>query len=114
MPHFILDCSAEILETHPELYIAGKIHAVAVESGLFDVQDIKVRINPYATYLVGGKRELFMHVFASVMEGRNTEQKAALSRSTVQMLAVMFPDVKYIAMSISEFEKAVYCNRNML
>lgn len=114
MPHFVLDCSAEILDTHPEPYIAERIHAVAAESGLFNIEDIKVRINPYATYLVGGKREPFMHVFASVMEGRSTGQKAALSRSTVQCLAVMFPNVKYIAMSISEFEKAVYCNRNML
>ncbi len=114
MPHFILDCSAEILEVHPELYIAEQIHAVAAASGLFDIQDIKVRVNPYGRYLVGGKHEPFMHVFSSIMQGRSTGQKAVLSRSVVQMLSGMFPDVKYIAMSVSEFEEAVYCNRDML
>jgi 5-carboxymethyl-2-hydroxymuconate isomerase len=114
MPHFILDCSAELLDAHSELYIAEQIHVVAAGSGLFDIQDIKVRFNPYVRYLVGGKHELFMHVFSRIMQGRSTEQKTALSRSVVQMLSGMFPDVTYIAMSISEFEEAVYCNRSML
>ena len=108
MPHFVVDCSVEILESHSEEYIAEQIHLVAVASDLFDIGDIKVRINPYSQYSVGGKRELFIHVFSSIMQG------AKLSQSVVERLVAMFPHVPNIAMNISEFEKAAYCNRSML
>ena len=114
MPHFILDCSAEVLEQHTRETIAERVHDVVASSGLFELRDIKVRLNPYDQYLVGGKKELFIHVFASVMQGRTVEQRAALSRSVVAKLTVLFPDVSNIAMNVSEFEKATYCNRSML
>ncbi|WP_191601512.1 5-carboxymethyl-2-hydroxymuconate Delta-isomerase [Marinomonas algicola] len=114
MPHFKIDCSVELLESHSEEYIAEQIHLVAMASGLFDSSDIKVRVNPYNKYLVGGKRELFIHVFSNIMEGRTTEQRAMLSQSVVGKLVTMFPHVSNIAMDVSEFEKATYCNRSML
>ncbi|MDP5144704.1 5-carboxymethyl-2-hydroxymuconate Delta-isomerase [Rheinheimera baltica] len=114
MPHFVVDCSVEILESHSEEYITEQIHLVAVASDLFDIGDIKVRINPYSKYSVGGKRELFIHVFSSIMQGRTTEQRAKLSQSVVERLVAIFPHVPNIAMNISEFEKATYCNRSML
>jgi len=111
MPHFIIDCSAEILNSHPEAILLKEIHAIAAESGLFELNDIKVRINPYKEYLVGGKHELFIHVFSSIMQGRTVAQKAALSKAVVEKLITMFPDVPNIAMNVSEFEKATYRNR---
>lgn len=114
MPHFIVDCAVEVLESHAEEYIAEQVHLVAVASGLFDIRDIKVRVNPYDKYLVAGKRELYMHVFASIMQGRTTEQRAALSKAVVERLVDLFPQVPSIAMNVSEFEKATYCNRRML
>jgi 5-carboxymethyl-2-hydroxymuconate isomerase len=113
MPHFIVDCSVEVLESHSEEYIAEQIHSVAVASDLFDISDIKVRVNPYSKYLVEGKRKLFIHVFTSIMQGRTTEQRAKLSQSVVEKLVAMFPHVPNIAMNVSEFEKATYFNRSM-
>ena len=113
MPHFILDCSEDILDLHAEEIIIQQVHQMALSSGLFDEQDIKVRINLYQKYLVGGKRESFIHVFSSIMQGRTVEQKARLSRSIVETLVTLFPATPNIAMNVSEFEKATYCNRNM-
>ena len=48
------------------------------------------------------------------MEGRSIEQKANLSKKIVQELALMFPTVPNIGTNIIDFEKATYCNRNML
>jgi len=113
MPHFILDCSESILETHPENEILEQVHLVAKSTALFDEGDIKVRINSYKKYLVGGKQEDFIHVFAYIMEGRSTEQKADLSKRVVQKLVSMFPGVSKIAMNVCDFEKATYWNRWM-
>ena len=114
MPHFILDCSEGILETQSEEKIIQQVHIVADSTQLFNEGDINVRVNIYKQYSVGNKKEDFIRVFANIMEGRSVEQKAGLSKKVVQRLATMFPNVPNIAMSVREFEKATYCNRNML
>lgn len=114
MPHFVVDCSESILSTHDERTINEQIHIVANSTGLFDENDIKVRVNPFKTYIVGNKKEGFIHVFSHIMEGRTTEQKANLSKAIVQQLTDMFPHVPNIAVNINDFEKATYCNKGML
>ncbi len=109
-----MDCSQSIMNTHQEEFVLEQIHLVAQATGLFDENDIKVRINPYQKYLVGNKQEDFIHVFAHIMQGRTVEQKAHLSKQVVTKLVSLFPDTPNIAMNISDFEKATYCNRAML
>ncbi|AIW22815.1 MULTISPECIES: 5-carboxymethyl-2-hydroxymuconate Delta-isomerase [Vibrio] len=114
MPHFVLDCSDSILAVHDEAYILEQMFLVTHATGLFDANDIKIRINPFQQYSVGNKREAFIHVFASIMQGRTTEEKARLSQQVVSTLVTLFPKVPNIAMNISDFEQATYCNRTML
>lgn len=114
MPHFVVDCSQTILSIQSEETILKEIHHVANSSGLFDEGDIKVRVNPFTTYIVGNKQQDFIHVFSNIMEGRTTEQKALLSKNIVTKLTDMFPSVANIAINIRDFEKATYCNKAML
>ncbi|PKG83522.1 5-carboxymethyl-2-hydroxymuconate isomerase [Colwellia sp. 75C3] len=114
MPHFVMDCSQNVLESHEEEFIIEQIHLTAYATELFDEGDIKVRINPFKKFIVGNKRDDFIHVFAHIMQGRTTAQKAILSKMIVAKLAAMFPDVTNIAMNISDFEQATYCNKAML
>jgi len=114
MPHFIMDCSEGVLESHDEEFIIEQIHLVVNLTGLFAEDDIKVRINPFKKFSVGNKRENFIHVFAHIMQGRTTEQKANLSKQVVSKLVALFPNIPNIAINISDFEKATYCNRAML
>lgn len=114
MPHFIVDCSESVLDVHSEEQILEQVHLIAHATQLFDEDDIKVRVHPYRKYLVGNKKQDFIHVFAYVMEGRSTGQKADLSRRIVQTLSSMFPHISKIAVNVYDFEKATYCNRDML
>jgi 5-carboxymethyl-2-hydroxymuconate isomerase len=115
MPHFVIDCSENILTVQQPEKIVQEVHRSAVSSGLFDESDIKVRLNPYKEhYLVGGKKEDFIHVFANIMEGRTTEQKANLSKQIVTQLKGLFPTIPFIAINIRDFEKATYCNKTMI
>jgi 5-carboxymethyl-2-hydroxymuconate isomerase len=114
MPHFVVECSQGILRQHGEEDILARLYRVATATGLFDEADIKVRVNPYAVYAVGGGRDDFIHVFAHIMQGRTVGQRADLSRRIVDELAGMFPGVRWIAANIAEFEKATYVNRGML
>ena len=114
MPHFVIDCSENILVNRSEEAIVNEIHDIADATGLFEKGDIKVRMNPFKVYTVGGFKTDFIHVFAHVMEGRTTEQKANLSSVIVRKLSDLFPEVPYIAMNVSDFEKVTYCNKNMM
>ncbi|MEP5612023.1 MAG: 5-carboxymethyl-2-hydroxymuconate Delta-isomerase [Cyclobacteriaceae bacterium] len=114
MPHFVIDCSSTITQQQTPKVIMESVFDTAFATGLFLKEDIKVRINPFAHYLVGGDKEDFVHVFANIMEGRNTEQKKNLSDQIVKKLKFLFPDVPIISINIRDFEKATYCNKTMV
>lgn len=114
MPHFVIHCSNDILTGKAEHEINSEIHHVAHHSQLFEQGDIKVRVMPFNTYSVGGETASFIHVFASIMQGRTVEQRSQLSQAIVAKLVSMFPDVPNIAMNVDEFEKSTYCNKSLL
>ncbi len=115
MPHFVIDCSENILKLNTPENTLIEVHNAAVKSGLFDEDDIKVRFNSFNEhYLVGGKKNDFIHVFANVMEGRTTEQKEKLSKEIIRQLKAIFPSIDFIAINIRDFEKATYCNKTMV
>lgn len=114
MPHFIIDCPQRLINSYSAPKLMSAIHDTADSTGLFKKGDIKVRIQPYEFFSVGNERQDFIHVFGYIMEGRTTEQKADLSRRIVAQLKTMFPDVPVVSMNVMDFEKATYCNRQML
>ena len=83
MPHFIIDCSPNVLKLKAPEAIIQAVHDTAEATQLFAKGDIKVRINKYEHFTVGNTDNDFIHVFGYIMEGRNTVQKTALSRDIV-------------------------------
>lgn len=116
MPHFILDCTAPVLELKEPKEILEEVFETAFSTGLFVRNDIKVRLNPFpvAYSLVQEGDADFIHVFGNIMQGRTEEQKANLSRKIVAKLKEMFPDVPIISMNIRDFEKTSYCKKDMV
>lgn len=114
MPHFIIDCSENIPNLKSPQEILQAVYDAAESSDLFDSGDIKVRINPFDKYLLGPRKNDFIHVLGNIMEGRSTKQKAELSRSIVIALTELFPDITIISMNIRDFEKSTYSNRNLI
>lgn len=114
MPHFVLDCSQQILELKSPESIIQKVYDTASSTDLFIPEEIKVRINPFQYYRTGNSHDNFIHIFANIMEGRTSEQKAHLSKRIVIELKAMFPEVPIISINIRDFEKATYCNKTMV
>jgi len=114
MPHFIIECSEDIIEQKSPDEIMQAVYDTAQASGLFAENDIKVRINPYEYYRLGETKKDFIHIFGNIMEGRSVGQKADLSRKIVEKLNEMFPEVSIISMNIREFEKATYSNKSLI
>lgn len=114
MPHFILDCTESILEMHEPKKVIQEVFEAADATGLFQRNDIKVRLNPYKYSLVQSGDADFIHVFGNIMQGRTDAQKADLSKRIVTKLKELFPEVPIISMNIRDFEKASYCNKTMI
>jgi 5-carboxymethyl-2-hydroxymuconate isomerase len=114
MPHFIVDCSENILELKDPKEILDEVFESAFSTGLFSRDAIKVRLNPFKHSLVLGGDLDFIHVFGNIMEGRTLEQKADLSRKIVSKLNQLFPEVPIISMNIRDLEKSSYINKTML
>jgi 5-carboxymethyl-2-hydroxymuconate isomerase len=116
MPHFVVHCSEDVL-THalPE-QILTNISDSARETGLFNPKDVKARILPFKKeyYQVAGTKSDFVHVFAYLMQGRNTDQKQQLSELVVGNLKTLLPKIPLVSINIMDFEKATYCNNSMI
>jgi 5-carboxymethyl-2-hydroxymuconate isomerase len=114
MPHFIIDCSENIIQQKSPDEIMQAVYEVAEATGLFAANDIKVRLRPYQYFKLGEGKKDFIHIFGNIMEGRNTEQKANLSRKIMERLNEMFPDISILSMNIRDFEKATYSNKALI
>lgn len=114
MPHFVLDCSENIIQLQSPEEIIQAVFDTAESTGLFSKNDIKVRINPFKYYSTGNTQDDFIHVFGNIMEGRNEAQKANLSKKIISTLKAMFPDVPVLSINIRDFEKSSYCNKSMV
>ena len=114
MPHFVIDCSENILVEKSAEEIMKVVYDEAESTGLFAEGDIKVRINTFTHYKLGPAKNAFIHVFGNIMQGRSTEQKLILSKGIIKKLKTMFPDIPVISMNVQDFEKSTYCNRSMV
>lgn len=114
MPHFIIDCSENIIQLKTPEEIIQKVYDAAKSTNLFDSGDIKVRIQSFKYYNIGNTKKDFIHIFGNIMEGRTSQQKSNLSKIIVSELKVLFPDVPIISINIRDFEKATYCNKTMV
>ena len=114
MPHFVIDCSENIIAMKSPEEIMQTVYDTADSSNLFERADIKVRINPFKYYNIGEEKGSFIHIFANIMEGRTTSKKRKLSKSIITELKLMFPNVPIISMNIRDFEEATYCNKSMI
>ena len=114
MPHFIIDCSDDIIsQVNPE-EIMQAVYDTADATGIFMENDIKVRLNPYQYYKLGKTKRNFIHVFGYIMEGRSIKQKADLSKKIIERLSQMFPGISILSMNIKEFELATYSNKSLV
>lgn len=114
MPHFIIDCSENVIRMRSADEIMQEVFDAALSTGLFIASEIKVRINPFSYYNNGNSLDDFIHVFGYIMEGRNTDQKSKLSKAIVTKLNEILPEVPVISINIKDFEKASYFNKTMI
>jgi 5-carboxymethyl-2-hydroxymuconate isomerase len=114
MPHFIIDCSNNILEQVDAHKLMSVVYDTAQSTGLFADNDVKVRLRPFEYYILGQGKANFIHIFGYIMEGRGTEQKANLSKLIISKLSELNIDTSFLSINIYDFEFATYCNKSLI
>lgn len=114
MPHFVIHCSENLIQNNSPETILKAVYDQAESTNLFTKGDIKVRILPFQFHMTGDGKDDFIHVFANIMEGRTESQKKDLANKIVRKLKELFPNITFISMNISDFEKATYINKSMV
>jgi len=76
MPHFVIDCSENIIQIKSPKEIIQKVYDTAAATIFFEKGDIKVRITLFKYYTVGNCMDDFIHIFANIIEGRTISQKS--------------------------------------
>jgi 5-carboxymethyl-2-hydroxymuconate isomerase len=111
MPHCVIECSAELSSFISFDVLVKEIHNTTENSGLFEAGDIKTRLVLSDNYLVGGKKEHFVHIIAHILSGRTVQQRKDLSDALVLTLCRLLPNVEMLSVEVREIEKDVYSNR---
>lgn len=114
MPHFIIECSQDILRQRTPDELMDAVYETADATGLFAPNDIKVRLQPYQYYRLGTDKKDFLHVFGYIMQGRTTDQKAGLSKQISTRLSELLPDISFLSVNIRDFEAATYSNKALI
>jgi 5-carboxymethyl-2-hydroxymuconate isomerase len=114
MPHFVIECSENVLTKKTPEEIMQAVYDVAEATGLFAKGDIKVRLNPYKYYKLGEEKNDFLHIFGNIMEGRSKEQKANLSTKIIERLNQLLPEISILSMNVRDFEMATYSNKSLI
>ena len=114
MPHFVAEYSRGIESVCPPREVMECLHSAALESGLFAEAAIKVRLVPVEHYLVGGKIVPFVHVTASILDGRSLDQKQDLTSLVLKRLKDQLGDALSITVDVRDTVRATYAKHSPL
>jgi 5-carboxymethyl-2-hydroxymuconate isomerase len=111
MPHIVIEHSTDGHAAFDVATLMLALHEAAAATGVVQAADLKIRAMPYEDYLVAGTRDGFCHVTLSLLEGRTTAQKVALSEALRAAMVRLLPDTKSLSVDIRDMDPVAYKKR---
>jgi 5-carboxymethyl-2-hydroxymuconate isomerase len=114
MPHCVIECPASLGDLVDLDVLLKAVHDAAEATGLFSLGDVKARLLLSEHFLVGGKKDPFVHVISHILAGRTAEQKKLLSAAVAVSICELLPNVEMISVEVRDIDRAAYSNRQSL
>ena len=108
MPHALVEFSDLATIGVEEGTILDAVFDGMQTSGLFGLEDIKVRSHPVSMTRNGSDNFSFIHVQLRIMPGRTVEQKADLSERVRANLCAMPGQARSTSVEVVDIDRAVY------
>ena len=104
MPHCLIEYSKDLeAQLLPEDLMKTVYHA-AIDSGLFEAKDIKVRLLSFSKFLPIDGKTAFIHVTLRLLSGRHVETRRALSQQVFDRIQAL--GLRGLAMTVDIVEIA--------
>ena len=84
------------------------VHQAAIESDLFDPQDIRSRATAFDDYQIRADKHSFIHVTLRIMIGRNDAQKTQLSGEILTALETLNLQSIILSVEICDIDKTTH------
>jgi 5-carboxymethyl-2-hydroxymuconate isomerase len=111
MPHFVIEYSETTVAEIQVDTMMEAVYGAAVDSGLFEEANIKIRAIPLKHYRLGHESGGFIHAQCRIHEGRNAEQKRQLSEAILNALCEIPLSVRVTTVEVVEMDTASYSKR---
>lgn len=108
MPHCIVEYSKIIEKSLSADTLIKIVHKGAVASGLFEESSIKTRALGFEHYQTGLDDTPFIHVNIKILQGRNHQQKKALSEVILRELTEVARSPMSLTVEVMDIEKVSY------
>lgn len=111
MPHCLVEGSQTLRRLIEPADLLALIEEAAVSCELFTLGELKVRLNLYEHFGVGGTQEDFIHMTVYILAGRTPAQKQRLSTQVVCALVERLPSVEAISLDVRDIDREVFSNK---
>jgi len=109
MPHCIIEYSSD-LEMGAQQLIDAVMQG-ALDSALFNVDDIKLRTISYENYQIATGKKKFIHVAMKILSGRSDEQKRNLSQAVLARLDKLDLTCLSLTVEVLDIDREVYAKK---
>lgn len=111
MPHFVIEYARPVETQTAIAAVMEAVHEAAAGSGVMKSEDIKVRAVACDHWRLARPGETFLHVTASLLEGRTDQQKEALAIRVRTALAELLPAVTSLSVDVRDMNPVAYKKR---
>lgn len=110
MPNLVMEYSNSIEERVNVQALLEDLHQVTIQSGLFELNDVKSRTLRTHHWLIGELEDSvdFIHINFELLEGRTDEQKLALAQALMAALQAKASFVASLTVNIRDMDRACF------
>lgn len=108
MPHIIVEYTVDVIAAEKRTLLLDALYQVVEDCGLFDTENIKLRVIPIQDYRLGLNAQGFIHVQCRIHAGRSDEQKKSLSTAIVNKIEGLNVPVSVATCEVVEMDRSSY------
>ena len=111
MPHIIVEHSLDLVDPLKANGLLDTIFVAVESTGLFNLENIKVRLHPVDDYKLGLASSGFIHVTCRIHQGKTEQQKQQLTQSVLNAIALWMQQARrscVITVELVELGRASY------
>ena len=111
MPHIVLEYAAGVAARADLPRLLQALLDTAATTGVMRAEDIKIRAQPFADFLLGDGGADFVHVTVRLLAGRSAAQKRDLGEALRACLTRSLPAVHSLSVDIVDMDPEAYLKR---